>query len=150
VSLVFGQDERVTSWVSNQLGYVDPPPAYTAIGFERGGELVGGVYFDGMSETNVFAHIASSATVMPTALLAGVCHYIFALLGKKRMTFMVYDDNYKCLALVRGLGATLEGRLKGGHASGDVLLFAFWSDAPFYQRLIETGRIARLETAGQL
>lgn len=139
MSLVYGQDDRVTRWVSEQLGHLEPPPGYAAIGFERNGELVAGVFFDGRTDTNVFAHIASSSPLMPPELLAAVYMYAFHQLKCERMTFMVDDDNSACKALCGGLGAMLEAELRRGHKNGSTLLYVLWQReferTPFFQKL---------------
>lgn len=140
--LVVGKDTYVTTWVAMQLGQSEPPPAYSSIGFEREGFLVAGVYFDGMSDTNVFAHIASNGRMLPRELLDATCSFVYDQLGAKRMTFMVYDTNDACLSFIKSLGAEYEGRIAQGHSGGDVLLFALWRDRGYNQR-----RVARLSMA---
>jgi RimJ/RimL family protein N-acetyltransferase len=133
--LVYGEDERVTQWVAARAGNTDPTPSYASIGYERNGELVAGVYFDGRSETNVFAHIASAGRGLPSELLYAVARFAFGQLGALRMTFSVRDTNVACLRLVQAMGATKEAVMKKAHASGDVVLFVLWRDCGLYQRL---------------
>ena len=136
MALVYGQDERVTRWVAEQVGQREPPPAYASIGYERDGQLIAGVYFDNYSETNLFAHIAfKRGEVFPRALLTAVRCYATDQLGVKRMTFVVRDNNHHCIRFVQKLGAKIEARLKGAHADGDLLLWALWADNPTMQRL---------------
>lgn len=139
--LVYGQDERVTAWIARQLGYPESYPSSAAIGYERDGELVAAVCFDNASTTNVFAHIASTATLLPVALLSAVAAYAFVQLKVKRMTFMLYDTNRSCVRLVESLGAKHEATLADGHAGGDTLIYALWPDSRFFKRLTESGRI---------
>lgn len=139
--LVLGRDKEVTDWVAKRLGYPDGVPAYSAIGYERNGGLCAGVYFDGATETNIFAHIATDGSMLPVELLGAVAAYAFHQCRANRMTFMVADNNFKCLALVQSLGAVLEGRIHGGHRTGDVLLFALWSDCSFHQKLLARGKV---------
>jgi hypothetical protein len=133
--LIFGQDDRVTAWVAGQEGNVVPPPAYASIGYERGGKLVAGVFFDGVTETNVFAHIASTSHVLPRSLLTATCEYAYGQCGAQRLTLMIRDDNRRCIDMVLGMGAKLECVITYGHESGDVLLFVLWKDAKFVERL---------------
>lgn len=142
--LVYGQDERVTTWVAARMGQAEPPPAYASIGYERNGELVAGVYFDGMSETNIFAHIASDGSPLPQDLLTAVCVFAYETLDCRRMTFMVYDSNQPVIRFINALGAEYEARLKWAHAGGDVLIYVLWRDGSFYRRLLETGRVNRV------
>lgn len=135
MGLVYGDDDRVTAWVAEQCGDGVAPPAYASIGYERNGDLVAGAYFDGMTQTNVFAHIASTSHTIPRALLVAVVDYAYRQCGARRMTFMVRDDNHKCIDMVLGMGAKLESVITYGHESGDVLLFVLWEDGKFVGRL---------------
>lgn len=137
---VFDQDARVTRWVADQLGHQHAPPAYSSIGWERDGELVAGVFFDGMTETNVFAHTACSGGVFPRGLLIEVYRFVFERLGAKRMTFMVNDNNLPCVNFVTRLGAKLEAVMRGGHASGNTLIFVLRPEEGFYEILFREGK----------
>jgi hypothetical protein len=133
--LVVDDDERVTQWVAQHSAGGPTPPAYLAVGYEREGELIAGVYFDNCTDTNVFAHIASTAHTLPVEFLAYVAFMAYETLGCKRMTFVVADNNIPCLKLVVGLGAVLEATIKHGHKHGDTYLFALWDTNEFYRRL---------------
>lgn len=140
--LILGQDDRVTQWVAQQAAVGKAPAACSSIGFERDGELVAGVYFTDLTETNVFAHIASTAEMFPVDLLRACAAYVFVQLELRRVTFMLRDDNVRCRRLVEKLGAVHESTLLGAHANGDVLLYALWPQLsqPF-RHLVESGRI---------
>jgi RimJ/RimL family protein N-acetyltransferase len=135
MALVYGQDERVTRWVAQRSGNDSPTPSCASIGFERGGELVAGVYFDGRTQTNLFAHIASDGSILPAELLYAVAQFAYEQLGVLRMTFTVRDDNLPCLRLVQSMGASCEAVLEKGHENGDVILFVLWSNCDLFQRL---------------
>lgn len=135
MQLVYGQDQRVTRWVAGQCGNDHPTPACASIGVERDGELVAGVYFDGRTETNVFAHIASTCKVMPAELLYVTAKFAFLELACKRMTFSVSSDNERCLSFVRSMGAEHECTLKQGKAGADIYLFVLWEDCDLFARL---------------
>ena len=62
--LVVDPPQDIANWVAAQYGCVAPSvDAAIGVADERG--LLAGVFFDGMSENNIFAHIASQANVMP-------------------------------------------------------------------------------------
>lgn len=136
MGVVYGQDRWVSDWVAEQLGFPEGAPVCSSLGYELDGELVAGVTFDNMTDTNLFAHIASTANVLPRELLQAVAAYAFVQLGVQRMTFMVPDSNHRCVQFVRDLGARREGALKQGHGDGDTLIFALWHDARFVRRLL--------------
>ncbi|MEG7784123.1 hypothetical protein, partial [Listeria monocytogenes] len=82
---------------------------YQSIGAENAaGELVAGVYFDNLSDTNLHAHIA---VVSPGPTFAGaVLRLAFVQLGVERITMPIYDNNDRCIALAQQLGAVPEHR----------------------------------------
>lgn len=133
--LVVDDDERVTQWVAQHSGGGPTPPAYAAVGYEKDGELIAGVYFDNYTETNIFAHIAISDRHVPVGFLAGVAYVAYEAFGCERMTFLVRDDNLPCIRFVVGLGAVLESKIVRGHRNGDVYMFVLWNTNEFYRRL---------------
>lgn len=148
MALLFGEDERVTGWVATQLGYAEPPPAYAAIGYTTAqGDLCAGVYFDGMTGTNLFTHIASTTEMLPPSLLVATAYYAFHQCGAKRMTLMVADDNAKSKKLCADLGAEFEAKLRDGHPGGDVYMYALWRKSPFIAKLVSTRRLPAFEEA---
>lgn len=147
--LVYGQDARVTAWLAKQLGYPESFPSSAAIGYERDGELVAAVCFDNASDTNVFAHIASTASLLPVELLAAVASFAFVQMKARRMTFMVYDNNGACIKLVEGLDARLEARLPDGHSAGSTLIYGLYPTSRFFQRLLSSGRVRANTEASQ-
>lgn len=130
---------RVSAWMDEKLGQ-PPGTVQTAIGYERGGELVAGVAFDNLTDNNIFAHIVSKSPLLPAALLIAVGRYVFKQLGLDRMTFMVAESNDRCVGLIKKLGAKFEGRLARATKAGDMLIFALWHDCEFGQRLHQAGR----------
>lgn len=138
MSLVLGQDARVSEWVAERSGTTAPPTVAT-IGWERDGRLTAGIYFDTMGSNNVFAHIASEG-LMPWQLLAAAMGYAYDQLKLDRVTLMVDDDNEACLSFVRALGAELEATLKQARKGGDVRLYVLWKDNRFWRKLCDTGR----------
>jgi hypothetical protein len=138
MSLVYGQDERVCSWVAKQSGEI-APPVVAAVGWEKDGQLTAGIYFDVRSSNNVFAHIASTG-LMPWELLAAAMAYAFRQIEVDRVTFMIDDNNKKCLDFVETMGAFREGTLRNARKGGDILLYVLWKDNRFWKKLCETGR----------
>lgn len=134
--LITDRPQYIADWVCAQRG-VSAPPALAGIGFEYEGDLVAGVYFDAMTANNVFAHIASSASVMPKSMLMAVAYYVYEVLGIDRMTFAVPSNNLTLTKFVVGLGAVIEGSMKRAAGNCDMDLYVLWKDAPFPQRMLK-------------
>ncbi len=137
--LVWNEPQRVADWVGDRCG-VAAPTVDAAIGYERGGALVAGVYFDGALPNTMFAHIASSAEAMPRGLLQATCTYAFEQVGVERLTFMVDDLNFEVVDFVVRLGAKEEARLQRAFGDSDALIYTFWRDCPWAKRLLGENR----------
>jgi hypothetical protein len=132
--VVYGRDVEVADWVASRWG--SPAPAVNAaLGFERDGELVAGVYFDGLTDNNIFAHIAC-ADSMPIQLLRAVAQYVYEDIGLGRMTFAVSAGNPKAITFVEALGARQEAQLHRACGDHDLLLFVLWRNDPVAQRML--------------
>lgn len=141
--LVLDDDRRVCGFMADVMGQKgDTLSVTTAIGYERGGEIVAGVAFDGLTDNNIFAHIAARPGMFPVKLLVAVGNYVFNQLGLERMTFMVQERNERCLHLVEKLGAEVEGFIRRGTKDGDVLIFALWRDCRIGRRFVEMGKMS--------
>lgn len=134
--LVLDEAQRVADWVAAQSGNA-APTVDAAIGFEQDGALKAGVYFDALTDNNIFAHIASTANTLPRSLLVAVVVYVFEQLRLTRMTFAVPADNHAAGHLVAGMGACLEGRLADACGRGVHLnLHCLRADDDFSRRLL--------------
>lgn len=136
--IVVDRAQHVADWVAAQSG-VGAPTVDAAIGYEVDGQLRAGVYFDCLTGSNVFAHIAASTMTLPPDLLIAVAQYAFRQLGLRRMTFAVAADNTRTIDFVRGMGAPMEALLRHAAGQSDLLLFVLWADSPFPQRLLTRG-----------
>ncbi|MGL4651544.1 MAG: hypothetical protein ACRC1H_19210, partial [Caldilineaceae bacterium] len=115
----------------------EAPTVDAAIGIEVDGALQAGVYFDGYTENNIFAHIASSMHTLPRSLLRAVAVYVFEQLKLSRMTFAVSSGNHAAVLLVTRMGAGLEAMLRGACGAHNLNLYTLWADAPFARRILE-------------
>lgn len=128
-------DPRTPAWVAERIGGC-APRVDNSMAWEVDGELTAGVYFDGYTGHNIFAHIATEVP-LPIGLLHAVAGYVYQQLGLRRMTFMVAADNDPCLDLVASFGAEYEGSMIDACGEGrDAMMFALWTDAPFVRRLL--------------
>jgi hypothetical protein len=133
--LVYDDPQRVADWVGEQVGAV-APTVDAAIGYESGGELKAGVYFDCMTGSNIFCHIASTADVLPRELLRAVAVYAFNQAKLKRLTFPIPADNIPAAMFVRGMGAKLEAILDEAWGDHDLHMYVLWANDEFPQRLL--------------
>lgn len=140
--LVLESPQDVADWVAAQSGNI-APSVDAAIGFSHEGDLLAGVYFDGMSENNIFAHIASHANNLPRSLLMATAGYVYQQLGLERMTFMVPSDNFPTLRLVERMGADKEATLTRACGDADLNLYVLWRDAPFARLVLDMLEKAR-------
>lgn len=140
VGLILDQDARVTAWVAERSGSGPAPPTYFAIGYEDQGELVCGAYFDGCTETNIFAHVASARHTFPQEFLVAIAVTLFDVFDYSRVTLMIRDNNQPAISAAVTIGASLEAVLKQGHAKGDTLLFVLWRDNLFARKLLQRKR----------
>jgi RimJ/RimL family protein N-acetyltransferase len=99
--------------------------AYTALGLERDGELIGGVVYDGYYGPNVFAHIAGKPGTrwLTRTFLRAMFEYPFLQLGVDRITGPVASTNLRAMRLDAHLGFVLEATLRGAVPDGDLLLY---------------------------
>lgn len=134
--LVYDDPQRVADWVAAQSG-AEAPTVDAAIGVESDGVLQAGVYFDGCTENNIFAHIASRMHTLPRSLLHAVAVYVFEQMRLTRMTFAVSSGNHEAVSLVTSMGAGLEAMLRGACGNHNLNLYTLWADAPFTRRILE-------------
>lgn len=132
--LVYGRDQEVADWVGAQYG-APAPPVTAAIGYERGGVLTAGVYFDGMLPNTIFAHVACADRQFPRQLLRALGAFVFRQLGLERLTFIVSADNTKAIKFVKQLGAQMEAIMPRAFGAYDGGMFVLWADAPIVRRL---------------
>lgn len=99
--------------------------ACTALGWERDGELIGGVVYDGYYGPNVFAHIAGKPGTrwLSRRFLHAMFYYPFIQLGVDRITGPVPSTNLRAMRLDTHLGFVLEATLQGAVPGGDLLLY---------------------------
>lgn len=137
MALVLDDPQRVADWVGVELG-APAPSVDSAIGYEIDGELRAGVYFDAMTESNIFAHIASRAHA-PRSMIVAVIQYVFGQLGLPRLSFAIPANNLKARQFVVDMGAYMETRLRQAAGAHDLLIYVMWARDPFPQRMLKRG-----------
>lgn len=99
--------------MSECLGFGLCPP-YSAVGIERGGEIVGGVLFNHFEGPDV--HVTIAGKGWTRALLRAVGTYVYDQLGCERMTAVTPSDVVAGYA--SRLGGQIEGRLRSHFGPG--------------------------------
>lgn len=142
MKLVYDKPVEVSRWYARQVGDDSlEPTVLNGIGVEKDGEIVAAVVFDGVEHNNVYVHIASTLHHPPSSLLAATARYVYDQVGAGRMTFLVDEQNTRCVRFIRAMGAEEEGRLKKAQGDRDTLIFVLWKYNPLHLKLIETGRL---------
>lgn len=89
-----------------------------AIGYERDGELRGGVIYTNYSGANVFATIALTAPLTKRFLYA-IFWCPFVQFGVRHITCAIEASNTTSVRLCSHLGFTLEGRMRESAVNGE-------------------------------
>lgn len=125
--LVVDQRDRVSTWVSEQIGAEGEWGSHAAIGQEDArGELVVGMVLDAITQTNANMHVAISNKALLHRGMVRVCFdYAFNQLGLERVTGLVSADNTEALRFDEHLGFQFEARIPMGSAP-DVIQLVMW------------------------
>ena len=127
--LITDQRDRVSRWVSEQIGAEGEWGSHAAIGQEdSNGELVVGMVLDAITETNANMHVAiSNKARLHRGMVRACFDYVFNQLGLERVTGFVAADNAEALRFDEHLGFQFEARIPMGSVP-DVLQLVMWRD----------------------
>ncbi len=130
MTLVFNAKDRVASWVSGQVGQQSSWGDYYAMGVEHEGEIVAGILFNGLTDTNVYTHMAvSKPTRELPHLLDHAFVYAFNLCKVRRVTATVEANNAKALRLDLHVGFVRECVLRQAGSGGqDLEILVLWPE----------------------
>lgn len=128
---------RVYAWMVDST--TPTTQQWGAIGHEINGQLVAGVIWSECTGTDVRLHLRVDR---PTrGFLVAVLRTMFHGYGFRRITMPVFNDNERCLRLVRHLGAELECVIPQGHSGGDVHQYVLWRGTGIHRRLLDQGAL---------
>ena len=117
----------VAEWVFQRVGGVSNAHAQ-GIGWQKDGEIVAGVAYEGFSGSNIFVHQCVEGRVSRNFWWA-VTDYPFNQLGCKRITGLVDSINSKALALNKHIGFQVEATLeKAGKNDSDLVVMVLWKE----------------------
>lgn len=106
-------DHRVAKFVGSQVDAIIYPP-FTAVGVERGDEIISGVVFNCFTGKDVHATVAGS--FWTRAMLADIGNYVFSTLKCERITAITRQTRVESLAA--RLGGRREGLLRNYFGKG--------------------------------
>lgn len=126
--IVIGQP--VVVWVAQRVGDRDNFGTAVGFGIEDNGELIAGVVFNEYNGVNYNMHVASDGSKrwLSKKLLWMVFDYAFNQAKVKRITGLVGEGNIQARRFDEHVGFRLEATLKSAHPSGDLLVYAMFSD----------------------
>jgi len=104
---VIVSDDRVAPFVAKACKVQIVPP-YTAVGIERGGEIIGGVVFNLWTGPDI--HLTVAGHGWTRGFLAEVGHFVFTQHRCERMTFVTEQPSV--VRLAERLGGQVEGLLR--------------------------------------
>jgi hypothetical protein len=108
------QDERVLMWAAERLKGKFDRAHCRWLAFFDGLALRAVVIYHDFTEAGCSISVATdgSARWALRSVWKRMFDYPFEELGKKRVTFVIHESNYRSAKLARGFGARLEGELR--------------------------------------
>jgi hypothetical protein len=143
VRLVFGQDDQVAKWVSENIGIVMVPP-YVAIGGTRDGRtLCIGVVFNDYNKSNVEISLYGPGA-LTRGNISAIYQYAFNQLGVNRVTAKTRRTNKRMQKLLPKFGFKYEGtsaRYFGPSKADDAIRFVLFPEEA-EKRIRHYGRLS--------
>lgn len=128
---------RVYAWMADPEAVRPAAQQWGGLGQELNGRMVAGALWSECTSTDVRVHLR--VEVPTRGFLISVLRTMFHGYGFRRITMPVFDDNTRCLRLVRHLGAELECVVRHGHSGGDVHQYVLWRNTGIHRRLLDKG-----------
>jgi RimJ/RimL family protein N-acetyltransferase len=128
--IVTYQDRRLVDWAQSQLGARFHADSFTLADLEADGAIRAVVVYTNWHRTGCEMAIASTTPRwLSRGFIRACMHYPFKQLNLKRISMVTAENNQRCIALCRWLGAELEGRMREWYAGGaDALVFGLFED----------------------
>ena len=112
----------VGPWIARQTRMIWQPEGAQAIGWQRDGEMVAGVWYESWNPQAITTHIAIDGRITPYFLHV-IFHYPFMQLGVQKIVAPILEDNSDSIRLVEKMGFTEEARLHNVHPAGDMIFY---------------------------
>lgn len=121
---MYGEDERVGSWVCERTGGQFEPSCSRTIGQEANGELVAGIVYDHYNGRSIAMHVAGEGGHwLNRSLLRAVFAYPFDELKVIKVLGLVDSENVAARKLDEHLGFEVEAVIKDAAPKGDLLIY---------------------------
>ena len=126
IRVIVDQKERVGAWVAARVGMRAPWGAFSAIGLEQGGELIGGIVISGYVENaRCSMHCAGvGKRWLNREFLFACFDYAFRQLGCKVIINPVDSTNTDSLRFTQHIGFSELCRIPEGSGDCDLVLFS--------------------------
>jgi RimJ/RimL family protein N-acetyltransferase len=126
--LVFNQNERVADYLIKKKAGTHFNK-FQSIGFEKNGELVGGVIYDSYEEGYRCAISAAGEIGWLTRRTLGyIFDYPFNQLNVKVMTASALSGNKESCRVLEGIGFKEKARISEASANGDLIIYAMYRE----------------------
>lgn len=112
------QGAPVARFVGAKCGTIFAEP-YTAIGYARDGQVIGGAVFNGYTGRNVDLSIGHDAQSWPVSFVRFFGNYVWNTLKVERMTMIVRPE---LVPLCARMGGKIEGVLRDWYENGDAVI----------------------------
>jgi RimJ/RimL family protein N-acetyltransferase len=137
-SVVYGQNERVLSWVEDKTNEGSFGSGSIGIGLEEDGELIAGVAFNMYTGASISMHVAAvpGKRWMTKEFLWRSFAYPFVQLKCNRITGLVREDNLVAQKFDEHLGFRREGLLRGACLDGsNMVIYGMLKDECRFLRI---------------
>jgi RimJ/RimL family protein N-acetyltransferase len=118
---------KVGPWVAREIVGCFHPDESEAIGLERGGKMVAGVFYENWNGKSIMAHAAFRGLMTPRYLYA-IFHYPFIVVGADVIVCPIASNNKESINISSKMGFTREATLRDAHPHGDLYLYTLRRD----------------------
>lgn len=126
--IVFDVD-RVGPWVCDRTGGAYYPGAGAAIGLEKNGELIAGVFYDNYNGRSICMHVAAVGKNWLNREYLFVCFdYPFRQLKVNKILGFVDSTNHDALKFDKHLGFEIETVIKDAGPHGDLIILSMTNE----------------------
>lgn len=127
MSLIFGDSERVATWVGMLGGKPFTPPYQTIGVIDRFGTLTGGFVFTGYNGDGIDVSVAGHGIASRDAW-RGVVNYVFDQLGCSRLQMHTRRSNKMVKSILPRFGMKYEGIARKFYGSEDGIVYSLTTD----------------------